>query len=585
MLHKTNGTTIAEFEQWKLPFDAWQDSFLPWLAGASGRRMPVKAEDWTVASRDYRRRGTMPNVNIFGGSYARRQGAPRGHVQFCEEPAEVQRAVLKAVLELCPMMGFRREDLGFAGYEFGTETVNMARELGIRLVGSMCIHQNWQDGSWGINHTARPLRPYFSASDDFRKAGPGGLDGVVMVSQHDKSILWTEYGLGVFEPAWLERDWVGGGGGGRTVYDDIFMSRHFDLLHASWQNIANQKFPYFASIGIEFSRQDPEEMTTKANALMIRYAVELARMGKVVFCNQTAAGDFYRRHYRETPETLFYDADFWSGIRTGVSISSSWKPADYPDLIQIENSRYSAYFKRPASLPEYHWDYTKPWNYPNWGNETLPRNVMGVLVPGEHDKFAVTPKITDTRTMKVSQAARESSDRWELVVTLETQEPLKALPLALWDIPRAWKPGADWWTLQGKGRFIPVRAPYTGNLNGVLEVDAEPGRNEYHVTIVTPKRTPLSQDLAVGEVHGKVFERDGHSTTYVWPTQPWSVQIELVVPSGRSVQFYAAPEGQRVDLQPGTHALTIPQERWARIVGLRHDELRAALRPTSRFAP
>jgi hypothetical protein len=122
----------------------------------------------------------------------------------------------------------------------------------------------------------------------------------------------------------------------------------------------------------------------------------IARKGRVVFCNQAAAVDSYRRHYQETPETLFYDVDFWSGMKATDSLTSSWKPVDYPDLNQIENVRYSAYFKRPTILPEYHWDYTKPWKCARFGNEDLPRNQVGVLVPGEHDKLAVTPKITDT---------------------------------------------------------------------------------------------------------------------------------------------------------------------------------------------
>jgi hypothetical protein len=306
---------------------------------------------------------------------------------------------------------------------------------------------------------------------------------------------------------------------------------------------------------------------------MIRYAVARARDGKVVFCHQAAAADFYRRHYQDTPETLFYDPDYWCGVNAASSVTGGWKPVDYPDLIQIENARYAAYFKKPAALPEYHWDYTRPWNYPDWGNEELPRSPSGFLVPGEHDKFAVTPRITDTRNMKVSQNTSEIAAGLEVVVTLETTEAVKALPLVSWNLPREWKAGEGWWSTAGANRFVPIRAPYTGNLNGILEVDAQPGKNDYRLTITTPQRVPLSQDIRLETAHAKVFSRDGQAMAYIWPMQPWETAIEIDVPAGKSVQYYAAPKGERVDLKPGKNRLVIAQERWSRIVGLSYEEL------------
>ncbi len=581
MFHFTAGRPNVEFERYHLPYDYWEESVVSLLGGPLGvRKTPISAKDWTNRSREFRRRGASPNLQILQGNYAGRSGWPAPiPVQFLLEPEEVQRAVFQAAIELAGMAGFDRDAIGFAAYEFGTRTLAIAREAGVRLIGSMCIHQNWQDGSWGINHTGRPLRPYFAATDDFRKPGSGGPNGVVMVSQHDKSILWTEYGVGVFEPAWLERAWVGGGGGGRSVPDEIFMSRDFDLIDAAIQNVQNQRVPYFQSIGIEFSRDNQEDMTTKSNAEMIEYLVRRARAGNVVFCSQAAAADFYRRHDTETPETVFYDPDFWCGLKATESISSTWKPAAYPDLMQIENARYSAFFKKPAALPEYHWDYTKPWNYPDWGNDTLPRNVVGFLVPGEHDKFAVTPKITDTRPMKVDSEMKETPGGLEVTVKLQTSVGKKAFPIALWDLPCEWKSGDGWWSVRGPARFIPIRAPFTGNLNGILEVDAKPGDNEYHVSFATPRRGPASQDIAVEGVQGKVFERDGLSMAYVWPTRPWDAAFELEVPPGREVRYYAAPEGEMVDLPPGRHRLVIEKERWARITGLNREELLRALAP------
>jgi hypothetical protein len=200
------------------------------------------------------------------------------------------------------------------------------------------------------------------------------------------------------------------------------------------------------------------------------------------------------------------------------------------------------------------------------------------LVPGEHDKWAVTPKTTDTRPMKVSEVRKEVGEGIEITISLESAKEQKALGLALWDIPREWREGDGWYAVEGAGRFVPVRAFFTHNLCGVLEVQAKPGLNTYKVRINTPPRQPVSQDIAVDGVRGKVFERDGQSMAYVWPKRPWETSFELTVPPGKSVQYYAAPKGERVDLPAGAHKLVINKERWSRIVGLNREELAANLR-------
>ena len=78
---------------------------------------------------------------------------------------------------------------------------------------------------------------------------------------------------------------------------------------------------------------------------------------------------------------------------------------------------------------------------------------------------------------------------------------------------------------------------------------ARPGRNEYRLRLRSPRRQPASQDIALAGLGGKVFQRDGQSMAYLWPMRPWDTTIEIDVPAGREVQFYAAPEGRREELQ------------------------------------
>lgn len=54
------------------------------------------------------------------------------------------------------MAGFDRKGIGFTGYEFGTRTLAIAREAGVKLVGSMCIHQNSRIGRTGHGESTIP---------------------------------------------------------------------------------------------------------------------------------------------------------------------------------------------------------------------------------------------------------------------------------------------------------------------------------------------------------------------------------------------------------------------------------------------
>ena len=136
----TTGKVNEEFERFHLPYDYWDENVLSLLGGPLGERVsPSAARQWTDLSREHRRRGASPNFMIAQGTYAGRRGWPGPiPIQFRNEPEDLQRAVLDATLELAGMAGFDRDAVGFAAYEFGTRTVNIARAAGIHVIGSLC---------------------------------------------------------------------------------------------------------------------------------------------------------------------------------------------------------------------------------------------------------------------------------------------------------------------------------------------------------------------------------------------------------------------------------------------------------------
>ncbi len=410
-----------------------------------------------------------------------------------------------------------------------------------------------------------PDRPYFISREDFRKAGDGGPDGMVGIPQCQRNtFLAHDYDCTyVLEPAWNE---FMNRGGGRKEVDDIHMSRQYDFFDAMLQNKASVQGPYFFSVGIEFNGVAPE--IAPSNRLMMEYAIRRAATAPLVFSTGPAVADFFRRHYTETPESVCYQPDFFGGL------TQKWKPASYPDTLEFEGPAGKSLFQKPDLLPMYHYDYGTTWDYPDWGNEQFPRNEFGYLTPGTYDRFDATPRIVDTRGFEVTRTDAGVGETCRITVRVTAKAAQAGMALALWDIPRAWRPGRGWWSVDGNARFVPVRAPFTGNLNGILVVDIAEGENLYTVTIATPSRTLKTTDVTIGEaIEGRVYPRDGQVTAYLWPCGDSPVTLLLDLPEGKTARAYMAPEGAEKTCGPGLSRFQLAPGGWMRLVGLTAAEI------------
>jgi hypothetical protein len=545
-------------DQYALPHFYWSLQTLD-LKRWGNPSMSAKA--WTEMSRRERQgSGHVESVLNY---------APWGEFNVSADSPEVQGAALKALQTVSALQGFESAR-SFWDYSMGTKTAALAKELGFRSVTSLCT-ENHIDGATPINHTGKPERPYFMAPDDFRRSGPGGRDGIVGIAQIQRHTILARRFMCDYciEPGNQTLD---AGGAGRGEWDEVAHSRAMDFFNAMFQMQQSQKVPFVIQQCAEFSGS--RKGAAEGNRMMLHYAVDRLKRGeKVAVASARAVAEYYRRHYQQTPETTAYFQDYWSGF-------ASWqKPQAYADVLQIENHLFSAMFEGGGILPEYHYDYTRPWNYPDFGNEGLPRkrDGFGYPDPDNYDRFAWTPLITDTRGISAQRKDEQKGGKLVVTFTVRSDRDLKQFPLALWDLPREWKTGDGWYTASG-GRFVPMKVPFTHNLSGVLVADLKAGENRLTLTINSPVRQPATLDVVAGNLRGKVFERDGRSMAYVYPAVPWEVSLELTVPAGKSVQYYAAPKGERVDLLTGPHKLVINKEQWSRIVGLNREELAANLR-------
>ena len=71
---------------------------------------------------------------------------------------------------------------------------------------------------------------------------------------------------------------------------------------------------------------------------------------------------------------------------------------------------------------------------------------------------------------------RVNGDALEVTVQVEAKVARKNLALALWNVPRAFRPGEGWFRRSANCRFVPILAPYSDNLNGFLVADGRRGQ-------------------------------------------------------------------------------------------------------------
>jgi len=548
----------ADFHKLHLPFDAWDHGMLQLPALASN----ADAERWASISRNYRQFGHKPTPMLFA-DYFLAEREKESH--FAQASEELQQTALSAFREVAALLGFDGPMDCFAGYSIGNAPIRVARSVGYRTISALCSGQNWQDGTFKINHSGMPDRPFFISTDDFRKAGDGGPEGLVGIPQCQRNtFLCHDYNCTYcLEPAWNE---FSNGGGGRKVVDALHMSRQYDFFEAMLQNRLSQKSPYFFSVGIEFNGVSPG--ITESNRMFLEYAAGKTATVPLVFSTGPAVSDFFRRNYTATPETTCFQPDFFCG-QTQLG-----KPAGFPDTLEIEGPYFKSLFKAPEMLPYYHYDYAREWDYPDWGGESLPRNERGYLTPGTYDRFKATPSILDTREFEVGRTDSAAADGFVITVTVRAQHDQRNLALALWDIPREWRTGSTWWDVSGSARFVPVRAPFTGNLNGILVADVRKGANSFAVTIHTPSRENGRTTVTISDaVEGRVYPRDGQVIAYLWPVKAEGATLVVNLPEGKSADAYIAPEGERQPCSTGENRFKLPAGGWMRLVGLGAEEI------------
>lgn len=554
--------------RYHLPLKSWVQ---PTLARAGWN-----AEMWAAFSRSFRQHGDTPSFLIWcsNGEYMKHNPACKPDVSgwqviFQKETPEVQRLVLERYKQdVWPLLGFDDPIENVHTYGIGNTSLPMARELGYKTIGSLCASQNWRDDTFLINHSGMPDRPFFISKEDFRKSGDGGKNGVVGVQQcHRHPSLTSDYNcVYSLEPCCPFHPCFGGVG--RKAFDEISYSNTLDFFEAMLQNRLSQKTPYFFNLGLEMGGAYPG--AEESNEFFIHYMVKKAGQVPLVFASGDAISEFYRSHFSKTPETTCYLPDFYCGS------TSNGKPAVYPDIIEIESDKLKALLREPEILPYNQYDYEQDWTgYPDWGNDDIPRKEHGYIYPDTDDRFRMTPRMIDTRAFQVSRADRELANATEIIFTVQSKVRQNNLTLAVWDIPRAWQTGAKWYDTSRGCRFVPVREPFSGTLNGLLIANVKAGENKFTLRLTSPAQKPQTTGVSLngGHIQGRVFARDGKQMAYLAVTGSAPQTLRLNVPEGKDVRVYIAPEGAEVRCKAGRNEFKLAPAAYLRMTGLSRDEV------------
>jgi hypothetical protein len=414
-------------------------------------------------------------------------------------------------------------------YTLGRSTIPAARRVGIKAINSLCQWQNYLDGNsdnhWKINHWAAPIAPYYAADDDFRKVGPE--KSVVMFGMGTASSV-RSYTIFSME------------GCPTLCYPNCRYSQDAEVAnihrfyHAveSWlADTVNNTEPVFFTVGLENFLRKPD--WARANAMGVEYLVKRARTAKLVFASAADIADFYLRTYDCQPAHIYYQPDTYCGYREAK------KPLRLPDRIEYSDARMHSLHVEDDPVPQLLWDFTRPWFEPEWADQKELRGDLKLITPEQVRDGQCVPAAVNLMnvTAKIDWISRDNGV--EIVVHLNTPQPLAFLPVALWKIPLDPK-SIKSVEVSPAGQWKNLTDHTTGNLHGLLlcrEIPA--GRSECRICLTGLARSPQPSffSLAQGKIHAKTFYVQNVPYTYLWRSEHTPPGIlELVVPGDKEVR-------------------------------------------------
>ena len=429
--------------------------------------------------------------------------------------------------------GFRPLEVLNIHWCMGNVTMRAARRCGLKVLAGLVENYYMRDGESREIATGTPLRPYFMDPEDFRKAGKRTNDAILC---HTFSVVIpTNFHRGNVDAHWatdIQLVWD------RSIETGPMAYRSAEVLDMLCDQ-PRSEVPLIFPMGMQ---NFGPPVVYESNCNSMRYAIQKAREGKLVFATTRALYDYYQRHCPEQPETVLYIRDFMVG---------SWlidKPIHHPDVIQIENAHFHAAFNRAEALPDYLYDYDRTWDYPDEEFRDLT-------------KFGPVPERTDGVTVTTSRA------EGKLTVEVESDRDFRALPVALWDVP------GDLVAPEG-ARVVPVEAALEKSRHAVVVGAVRAGKTRWELAVAGAAPARVSHLRRYHNLVGlKTIPNPGRIPyTYLWTELPGETEVVVRVPEERAV-WAEAYDGSRVAAERGVLSVRLSWPRpWVRVWNVNADE-------------
>ena len=426
----------------------------------------------------------------------------------------------------------------------GNVTMRAIRKCGIPIMSGLVANYEMRDGESREIANGSPLRPYWVHRDDFRKAGrAGGRDPLVCIPF--SVTIPTEFYRGNVDAHWapdIALVWD------RSIESGDEALRSMEVLDMLCDHNRTAS-PFVIPIGIQ-NFGPPAVYEYNRNTL--RYAIEKAAAGKLFFANSLALYDYMTRYERRTPRTIGYIRDFMIGSHLID------KPICHPDVIQIEDSKYHAAWEDGKPLPEYLFDYTKKWSYPD--SDFL-----------DYTKHGPRPEKLNGIRATVSTETRDGGVRAQIQIT--ASRAVDRLPVALWRLPVTPRQTSS---RNRKLELSAVRTPMLATPHLLVCGPVRKGSNRWTVDITGPP-APRASDRS--DYHGIVgfqtVPRPGRTLyTYVFSRLRVDLLLRLRVPAGRRVRAETYGGGDFSPTEEGLLSLDLKWPRpFARIWGATADEI------------
>ena len=507
-----------EIHQYDLAGDTWCD-----LAGFKTPEEIVKA--WDRHMRHWWRYGDRPasliNVDSVLVGYW-------NHNLFKLDD-ETEREVWRQVAEFYRILGVPLDIV--ASYTPGHRTVRLLKELGIPVLNSLCPWQNVLDGAseeeggWMINHVGLPNAPYYPAEDDFRRVAPERVPLVYFSMGTSTNVRLYDWFF--FDGVPSNTMHVHRAVNPPAIEENV---RRFQAVVDGWiHDTANNPQPLFVTVGLENFVGSPHWQA--ANALAVEYLVRRAGENRIVFASAADIAAYYRRHFPKQPEHIFFQPDTYAGLR------SEYKPPMLPDRIEWEGPLGLSVHRDGEALPWFLWDYTEPWDNPEWADQAELRTSTQHVDVGPIEAAVgpdrSVPRQVDLRGVTADVTWHHGDGGAAVEIEIASPRPLNTLPVALWHIPVDGDGELTWCAepTETPPRMVPVRDGFTGNRHALTVFRHLPaGVTRLSGFVEGAPREPVSFLVRTPEgLVYRTFRTAETVNTYLWTEEPPNASLLLPI--------------------------------------------------------